>query len=59
MATGMFLVFDFDKHALLYLSDNLYFDTPYIAKRFDICPEILLEPFLVTLMGDSVLAKRV
>lgn len=45
---------------LLDLDANLSFLTPYLAIRFDISHEILLEPFSVyTPIGDSILAMRV
>ena len=39
---GMLQVFNFDVYALLDCGVNLSFVTPYLAMRFDMCPEILL-----------------
>lgn len=47
MVMSMLRVFDFDVYALLESGANLSFVTPYLAIRFDMTPEILLEPFLV------------
>ena len=45
---------------LLDRGDTLYFFTPLVAKKFDIFPDILNEPFMVsTPVGESIVAKRV
>ncbi|WMV42009.1 hypothetical protein MTR67_035394 [Solanum verrucosum] len=60
VATGMIKVFTFDVYAFLDPGVSLSFVTPYIAMRFDIIPEKLLDPFSVsTSVGDSILAERV
>lgn len=41
-------------------SANFSFFTPFLANRFDVCPDILLEPILTyTLIDESVVTKRV
>lgn len=47
MVMSMLRIFDFDVYALLESGANLSFVTPYLVIRFDMTPEILLEPFLV------------
>ena len=47
-------------YALLYLGSTLLFVTPLITSRFDVFPEILHEPILVsTPIGDYIRAERV
>jgi len=59
VVTGMLTVFHIDVYALLDSGATLSFVTPFIAMRFDVLPEVLLEPFSVsTPVGDSVVAKR-
>ena len=59
VVTGMLKVLSIDAFALNYLSATLSFVTPKIAKKFDILPDILHDPFIVsTLVGESVVAKR-
>lgn len=56
----MLRVFHFDVYDLLDSRANLSFVTPYLAMKFDISLEILLEPLPVyTLVGNSVLTKKV
>ena len=56
----MLKVFSIDVYALLDPGANLSFFTPLVAKKFDILPDILHEPFIVsTPMGESVIAKMV
>ena len=56
----MLKVISIDIYALLHPSDTLSFVTPLVAKKFDILPDILHEPFIVsTPVGESVVAKRV
>ena len=56
----MLKVFSIDVYALLDLDATLSFVTPLVAKKFDILPDTLHEPFIVsTLVGKSVVAKRV
>ena len=60
MVTGMLKVFNLDAYVLLDPGANLSFVTPFLAHRFDVHSEILLDPFLVcTPVGESILAKRV
>uniref|UniRef100_M1DFL9 Retrotransposon protein n=1 Tax=Solanum tuberosum TaxID=4113 RepID=M1DFL9_SOLTU len=57
--TGMIKVFAFDVYALLDPGASLSFVTPYVAKKFDVLPERLCEPFCVsTPVGDSILTER-
>ena len=56
----MLRVFTFDCYALLDPGATLSFVMPYVASRFEILPECLIEPFGVsTPVGESILAKRV
>ena len=56
----IFKVFSIDVYALLDLGDTLSFVTPLVAKKFDIFPDMLYEPFMVSSsVGESVVAKRV
>ncbi|WMV42219.1 hypothetical protein MTR67_035604 [Solanum verrucosum] len=60
VVTSMLKVFQLDVYALLDLGATLSFVTPYVAMRFDVPSEVLLEPFSVsTPVGDSVAVKRV
>ena len=60
MVTGMLQVFIIIVYALLDPGANLYFVSPLVAKKFDILPDILKEPFMMnTLIGESVFEKRV
>ena len=57
---GMLKIFSIDVYALLDPSATLSFVTPLVAKKFDVLPDILHDPFLVsTSVGQSVVAKRV
>ena len=57
---SMMKVFSIDAYALLDPDANLSFVTPLVDKKFDILPQILHEPFIVsTLVGESIVAKRV
>ena len=54
----MLQVFSLDVYALLYLGATLSFITPYISIKFDIFPNILNEPFMVTSqLGESAIEK--
>ncbi|KAG5571437.1 hypothetical protein H5410_061203 [Solanum commersonii] len=56
----MIKVFTFDVYDFLDPGASLSFVTPYIAMRFGIVPEQLLEPFVVsTHVGESIIAERV
>ena len=60
MVTGTLQVFHFDVYALLNLGVNLSFVSPYVAMKFAIDPEILLEPYFVYHpVGESIVASRV
>ena len=60
MVTGILKVFPNYVYALISTSDTLSFVTPLVAKKFDILPDTLHEPFIVsTLVGKSIVAKRV
>ena len=60
VVTGMLKVFSIDAYALLDPITTLSFVTPFVAKKFEIFPNISHEPFLVsTPVGESVVAKRV
>ena len=48
MVTGMLKVFYIDVYSLLDLGATSYFVTPLIARKFDILPDMLNEPFMVT-----------
>ena len=60
IVTGMLQVFFVNVYAFLDLGDTLSLVTPLVARKFDILPDVLIEPFLVcNPMCDSVVAKRV
>ena len=60
MVTGMLQVFSLNVYDLLDPGATLSFDTPLVARKFDILPDILNEPFMVTtLVGKLLVAKRV
>ncbi|XP_069155800.1 uncharacterized protein [Solanum lycopersicum] len=60
VVTGMLKVFSVDAYALLDPITTLSFVTLFVAKKFEIFPNISHEPFLVsTPVGESVVAKRV
>ena len=53
-------VFSFPLYALLDPGSTLSFVSPFVASKFDLLPEILHEPFLVsTPIGDNIRAERV
>ncbi|XP_049360778.1 uncharacterized protein LOC125825494 [Solanum verrucosum] len=59
VVTGMLKVFLIDVYVLLDPGATLSFVTPFVAMQFDMLPEVLLQPFMVsTPVGDSV-ANRV
>ncbi|XP_049369400.1 uncharacterized protein LOC125834279 [Solanum verrucosum] len=59
VVTGMLKVFHIDVYALLDPGATLSFVIPYVAMKFDMLPDVLLEPFFVsTPIGDTVVAKR-
>ena len=56
----MLQVFSINIYALLDPGVTFSFVTPLEATKFDVLPDVLVEPFSVsTLVGDSVVAKRV
>ena len=58
--TGNLLVLSFHVYAILDPGSTLYMVTPLLTNQFDLLPEILHEPFLVsTPIGDSVMDKGV
>jgi len=60
VVTSMLPVFHHNVHALLDPGATLSFNTPYVAIRFNVSPEVLLEHFSIsTPIGESVVAKRV
>ena len=60
VVTGMLKVFSIDVYALLDPDATLSFVTPFVAMKFEILPEVLLEPFSVsTPIVESVVAKKV
>ena len=60
VVTGMLKIFTLDVYVLLDPGATLSFVTTLVAKKFDVLPYILYEPFLVsTPVGESVIAKRV
>ena len=48
VVTGMLKVFSIDIYSLIDASSTLYFFTPLKAKKFEILPDILNEPFMVS-----------
>ena len=60
MVIGMLKVFSIDVYALLDPGATLSIITTLVAKKFDILPDILHEPFIVsTPVGESIIAKKV
>ena len=55
VGTDMLKVFSIDLHALHYPSATLSFVTPLVAKKFYILPDILHEPFIVSIQWVSQL----
>ena len=56
----MLRVFSIHIYSLLDPSATLSFVTPLVAKKFDILPDILNEPFIVTTsVGESVVTAKV
>ena len=55
----MLRVFSIDVYALLDTGATFSFVTPLIARKFDILPDILNEPFMVTTpVGELVVVER-
>ncbi|XP_015086975.1 uncharacterized protein LOC107030088 [Solanum pennellii] len=60
VVTGKLPVFFVNVYAFLDPGSTLSFVTPLVATKFDVLPNVLIEPFPVcTTMVDSVVAKRV
>src|SRR5688572_26991763 len=60
VVTGMLKIFSIDVYALLDPGANLSFVTPFVANRFEVVPEMLLEPYLVSNpVGESIVARKV
>ena len=60
VVTGILKVFSIDVYVLLDPGDTLSFVTPLVAKKFNILPDVLHEPFIVsTTMGELGVEKRV
>ncbi|WMV18884.1 hypothetical protein MTR67_012269 [Solanum verrucosum] len=60
VVTGLLKVFHLDVYALLNPGATLSFVTPYVAIRFDILPDMLLDHFSIsTQVCDSIVVKRV
>ncbi|XP_015078461.1 uncharacterized protein LOC107022337 [Solanum pennellii] len=60
VVTGILQIFSIIVYALLDPGATLSFVTPLVAMKFDVLPDILIEPFsVITPVGDSVVAKRV
>ena len=60
IVTSMLKVLYIGVYALLDTSDTLSFVTPLVAKKFDIFPYVLHEPFIVsTLVYELIVANRV
>ncbi|WP_368859988.1 hypothetical protein [Microbacterium sp. C7(2022)] len=58
--TGMLRVFTLDCYTLLDPGATCSFVTPYVADRFEILPECLLEPFSIsTPTSEPIRAERV
>ena len=59
MVTGLLKFFSIDVYVLFYPDATLSFITFLVSKKFDILPDILKEPFMVsTFVGESIVAKR-
>lgn len=57
---GVLKVFNFDVYVLLDLGANPYFVTPFLGNRFNLCLEVLFDPFEVcTPLGELVVTMRV
>ena len=60
MVTDDLLVISVHVFALIDQGSTLSFFTPLVASKFDLLPEILHEPFLVsTTKGNNIRAKKV
>ena len=60
MVTCILQIFSIDVYAFFDPGATLSFVTPFVAMKFVILPEELLEPFSVSIpVGNSIVAKRV
>ncbi|KAF3657764.1 Protein transport protein-like [Capsicum annuum] len=60
VVTGMLRIFQFDMYALLDPGSSFSYVTPLIAVNFEMSPEAIPEPILVsTLVGDLIVAQKV
>ena len=60
VVNDMSQVFSFDVYALLDPGATLSFLTPLVARKFDVLPDVLIEPFLAsTPVCDCIVARRV
>ena len=58
--TGLLKVFSIDVYALLDLGTTLSFVTTFVAKKFDVLPDMLHEPLVISNpVGEPVVEKRV
>ena len=59
MFTTILQVFSIDVFALLDLGSIFSVVAPLIAKMFDVLPDVLIEPFLITTpVGDFIMDRR-
>ena len=56
--TSMLLVFSIDVYALLYPGAKFCFITPLISWNFDVFPNILNEPFMITTAVDELVVSN-
>lgn len=60
IVTGMLQIFSHNVFVLLDPGSTLSYVTPYVAVSFWFEPEVITEPFSVSIpMGDSIMARRV
>lgn len=60
VVTGTLKVFNFDVYTLLDLGANISFVSPYVAMKFDVRPEVFLEPYSVyNPVGEFIVARKV
>ena len=60
MVTGTVRVFFVNIYAFIYLGSTLSFVTPLVTKKYDVLPDVLIEPILIcSRIGDSVTVKKV
>ena len=58
--TGMLQFYSVNFYAFLHPRATLSFVTLLVSGKFDVLPDVLVEPFSIcTPMGDSIVAKRV